>query len=134
MSLRMLIVDDSLAMRKLLQRQVRLAGFADAEIVEAADGREGLERFDPRAIDILLTDVNMPEMDGFALVREARRKQRETPDSRPVRILMISAEGEPAVVQAAQDCGADDLLVKPFSPQTLGGKLAGLLAQRAPEK
>ena len=127
MALRILIVDDSLTMRRLLLRTLSQAGFPDAEILEAGTGAEGLERFDPRSIDLVLTDVNMPEMDGFALAREVRKRSREVPDGKPVRILMMTADGEPAMLQAARDAGADGLLVKPFTPPALVQKIKDML-------
>lgn len=126
MSIRVLIVDDSSVMRKIIARTLRQAGLELAEVLEAADGREALDKARHRAdLDLILSDVNMPEMNGIEFVREARK----IPDLRRVPIAMVTTEPTWKVMQEAASAGATAYVAKPFTAKVLRQKVDAVLKQ-----
>ncbi len=113
--MKVLVVDDSGIMRKIIIRSLNACGVSD--IVEAADGREGLAAFLAEPVDIVLTDWNMPEMSGLELLQAIRAT------GSPVPIIMITTEGEKASVVQAIQAGVTDYLCKPFEQVDLFDKL-----------
>ena len=113
---KVLIVDDSATMRKIIARVLRQADISIEVVVEAANGIEGLERLssDPE-IQLVLTDLNMPCMDGVAFVRAVR----ETRSKEILPMIMITTEGGKAMMQAALDSGANAYVTKPFNSDTV---------------
>ena len=109
LSLRVLVVDDDPAVRRGLVAELQVAGY---ETIEAADGREGLSRFEAEAPDLVLTDLAMPQSDGYELIAAVRRRAR-TP------IVVLSVRGGESDKVRALDLGADDFVSKPFSVQEL---------------
>ncbi|MEO5367254.1 MAG: response regulator [Magnetococcus sp. WYHC-3] len=114
--MRVLIVDDSSVMRKIVSRGLRQAGFDIAEILEAGDGLKALEMQKASKCDLILSDWNMPNMDGLTFVKELRKT-----DATP--IVMVTTEGGEAKVQAAMESGANGHIKKPFTPDTLKATL-----------
>jgi two-component system chemotaxis response regulator CheY len=113
-----LVIDDSRATRAILRRMLSAAGFG--EVVEASDGGQGLERLREGALpDVALVDWNMPVMNGIQFV-EALRRERQMD---AVRILFVTSETEIDRVQQALAAGANEYLMKPFSPEALRAKL-----------
>lgn len=106
---RILIVDDDAAIRATLAQQL---ASRDYEITSAADGEAGFDRFRLDAPDLVLTDLAMPGVDGFALIRRIRAIS-------PVPILVLSVRGGDSEKVRALDLGADDYVVKPFSMDEL---------------
>jgi two-component system chemotaxis response regulator CheY len=121
MALQILIVDDSPAMRSFVRRVVRLSGI-DAEFHEAAHGREGLARLADGPIDAVLTDINMPVMNGEEFVRELR----EGPH-RDVPVIVISTDATMSRIHKMQQLGASGYLQKPFGPEQLRNELDRVL-------
>jgi two-component system chemotaxis response regulator CheY len=121
---RVLVVDDSGTMRKIIVKGLREAGFEDCEFCEAADGASALEALRKQDFDLVLSDINMPGMDGLALVRHARDDAEISPD---LPIVMITTEGGLEKVQQALGAGATDYLRKPFTAAQLQEKIAGFL-------
>lgn len=115
MSNKVLVVDDSGTMRKIIIRSLNAAGYTD--IVEAADGSDGLTAFQQNAFDLVMTDWNMPNKSGIELTREIRATGSSTP------IIMVTTEGEKSRVIEAIKAGITDYLVKPFTPEVLREKL-----------
>lgn len=115
MSNKVLVVDDSGTMRKIISRSLQAAGFTD--IVEAGDGNEGLAAFQADTFDLVMTDWNMPNKSGIELVRDIRATGSQVP------IYMITTEGEKSRVLEAIQAGITDYLVKPFTADTLREKL-----------
>ncbi|MFO0670925.1 MAG: response regulator [Polyangiaceae bacterium] len=113
-----LIVDDSKATRLILKKILTEAGFK--EFVEAAHGREALDRLAAGAPDLALVDWNMPEMDGYELLC-AIRARREL-DQMP--IMMVTTETEVEQVTRALSAGANEYVMKPFSSDIIRDKLA----------
>lgn len=121
---RVLVVDDSQTMRKIIVKGLRDAGFDDCEFTEAADGASALEALRKLDFDLVLSDINMPGMDGLALVRQARDDASIAAD---LPIVMITTEGGLEKVEQALAAGATDYLRKPFSNAQLQEKIAAFL-------
>lgn len=107
-----LIVDDSASMRQLLSFTVKDAGY---DVVTAENGKDGLQKATGRKIDMVITDLNMPEMDGITFIRELRG----LPDYRYVPIVMLTTEAQEAIKQEGRAAGASGWIVKPFTPEKL---------------
>ena len=110
---RVLVVDDASLVRMYYRAALEGAGFA---VEEALNGIEALEHLLTGAFDLLIVDVNMPQMDGLTFVETVRAES--TPVS-SVPVLMTSTEDEPQRVAAARDAGANFYLIKPLSQETL---------------
>ncbi len=108
-----LTVDDSRSMRALLRATLLGAGF---EVIEAQDGEEALDRLSEREFDLVITDINMPKLDGFGLIERLRGEGVHHVD-RP--ILVLSTENGPEKKARARDAGATGWVVKPFDPAKL---------------
>ena len=116
-----LIVDDSSTMRKIISRSLRQAGLPVDEIFEAGDGIEGLNVLSGKGVDLILSDINMPNMDGLEFIKQARANGCKAP------IVMITTEGGEDILKQALENGASDSIKKPFTPDQLNEKLGGLL-------
>jgi two-component system chemotaxis response regulator CheY len=115
--MRALIIDDSRAMRRILARLMKDAGF---ETFEAGNGREALDVLGAHLpIDIALVDWNMPVMDGLEFVRAVRAVS--TYDA--VRLLMVTTESESARIELALGAGANEYILKPFDGEAIRSKL-----------
>ena len=115
MSLNVLIVDDSSVMRSVVKKVLNLSGFELGELYEAGDGREALDRLDEHWIDVVLTDINMPVMDGFELLRHM--KDDDTTKSIPV--IIISTEVRDEKIEEILGLGAAGYITKPFKPEDI---------------
>ena len=123
-----LVVDDSAAIRKILQRVLRQTGMAIRTIHEAGDGQEALQVMKSQNVDLVLTDINMPKMDGLqflASVKASPRWQR-------VPVVMITTEGGESKVGEAVRLGAAGYVRKPFTADQIKEKLAGILELALP--
>ncbi len=116
-----LIVDDSSTMRKIISRSLRQAGLVVDEIFEAGDGIEGLNALGNNKVDLILSDINMPNMDGLEFVKQVRAGGHKTP------IVMITTEGGEDIIREAVASGASGSIRKPFTPEQLQEKLGGLV-------
>jgi two-component system chemotaxis response regulator CheY len=112
---RILIVDDSSMMRALIKRVIKLTDLAGTEVLEASNGAEALQILETQDVNLLLTDVNMPEMSGVELLREITRRDRWP---KLVRVI-ISTDGSPSRREEAADLDVRCYLEKPFSPEVL---------------
>jgi two-component system chemotaxis response regulator CheY len=112
MSKTALIVDDSTTMRRMVGLTLRDAGF---EVLEGANGREGLSQLDAWGVDIIVADVHMPVMDGLAMVQSVR----ERPKHRFTPILILTTENGDDMKRRGKEAGASGWIVKPFNPQQL---------------
>ena len=112
MGYNVLIVDDSATMQKIVMRGIRQAGFDIAEIKEAGDGAQGLEVLGGGMVDVVLSDVNMPNMNGLEFVSKVRAQFGAKPP-----IVMITTEGSEEVVADAIAKGANGYIKKPFTPE-----------------
>jgi two-component system chemotaxis response regulator CheY len=118
-----LIVDDSAAIRKILQRVLRQTDLPLGEIKEAGDGTEAVEILKDRSFGLILSDINMPQMDGLQLL--ARIKEMDHLKNVPV--IMITTEGGQGKVLEAVQLGAMGYVRKPFTADQIKEKLAGVL-------
>lgn len=125
MALNVLIVDNSPAIRKILQRVLRHADFPLGDVHEASDGREALEKLKSTPVGLVLSDINMPNMDGLELL--AQVKQNELWSKLPV--VMITTEGSQEKVMRAIELGAFCYIRKPFTAEQIKEKLAGIVWQ-----
>lgn len=107
-----LAVDDSASMRQLVSFTLRSAGY---HVVEAVDGQDAWEQAAGRGFDLVLTDQNMPRMDGIGLTRRLR----ETPEYKATPIVILTTESSEQMKQAGRSAGATGWMVKPFDPPRL---------------
>jgi len=112
MSKMIMTADDSASMRQLVGFTLRQAGF---EVVEAADGKEALAKITGIAAQMLITDLNMPNMDGIELIRRVRA----LPQYKYIPIIMLTTESEDQKKQAGRAAGASGWIVKPFKTEQL---------------
>jgi signal transduction histidine kinase len=125
---RFLVVDDH-AINRLLAQQVLRAAWPQAEIVEAADGQQALERLREGAYDLVLMDMVMPVMDGIVATQTLRSSLPEP--ARRVPVLGLTANVNPSDLEAFQRAGLSGLMLKPFEPAALCARVEQLLLQRA---
>lgn len=112
MSKTVLIVDDSTSMRQLVAFALKDAGY---DVVSAVHGKDALDKLNGTKIDMVITDLNMPEMDGIEFIKQLRTKTgyRFTP------IVMLTTESQEAKKQEGKQAGASGWIVKPFTPEQL---------------
>jgi two-component system chemotaxis response regulator CheY len=118
-----LAVDDSPSMRQMVGQTLRAAGY---DVIEAADGVEALEKAKGKVVDVVITDVNMPNMDGITLVAQLRA----LPSYRLVPLLLLTTESSPERKAQGKQAGATGWMVKPFNPDQLLATLARVLGPR----
>jgi two-component system, chemotaxis family, chemotaxis protein CheY len=118
-----LIVDDSAAIRKILQRVLRQTDLPLGEIVEAGDGAEAVGILQGRSFGLILSDINMPNMDGLQLLSRIK----EMGHLRDVPVIMVTTEGGQGKVMEAVQLGATGYVRKPFTAEQIKEKLIGLL-------
>lgn len=112
MSTHILAIDDSRTIRTLLTAALEKAGF---EVTTAVDGVDGIEKFQDAAADLVITDVNMPNKDGFGVIEDIRNGS----VNRSVPVLVLTTESGAALKQRARDAGATGWIVKPFDDVAL---------------
>lgn len=113
MGLNFLIVDDSANIRAFVKKTLNLTGLPMDTVLEAKDGEEALALLKEKPVDIILTDINMPNMDGLTLIRHIRADNR----FQKVRIIVISTEGSREKILEAAKIGITGYLKKPFGPE-----------------
>ena len=117
--MKILVVDDSSTMRRIIKNTLARLGYKD--ILEGGDGVEGWAEMDANPdIEMLITDWNMPEMNGLELVKKVRGDERFV----DLPIIMVTTEGGKTEVITALKAGVNNYIVKPFTPQVLKEKLA----------
>ncbi|MGO9316789.1 MAG: response regulator [Terracidiphilus sp.] len=120
---RTLIVDDSSVMRKIVERSLRLAGLEPLVVFEAGSGSEGLELLKVQQVDLILSDINMPSMDGLEFLRQLRAKNLAP----GVPVVMITTESSMEFVQQAIQAGAQGYIRKPFTADQVKERVLPLL-------
>ena len=123
-----LVVDDSAAIRKILQRVLRQTGMAIRNIHEAGDGEEALEILKIHRPALVLTDINMPKMDGLQFLAALKSSDQW----RDIPVVMITTEGGETKVGEAVKLGAAGYVRKPFTADQIKEKLAGILEPSLP--
>lgn len=127
MAFNVLIIDDSPAMRKFIRRVLALSGVEIGECLDAGDGQEALNVLRANWVDIVLTDINMPNMNG----EQFMEKMAEDPLLSSIPVLVVSTDRSDARMKRMLGLGAKDYLTKPFLPEQLGGVLGKVLGGRA---
>jgi two-component system chemotaxis response regulator CheY len=122
--LKILIVDDSAVMRKIIERALRQAGLDLVEVREAGNGAEVLVEFQKGSLDIILSDINVSVMDGLEFLKTLRT----IPAAKGVPVIMSTTEGSEAGVVEALSAGAKGYLRKPFTPEQVKERVGPLLA------
>lgn len=112
MALTVITVDDSRTMRDMVSYTLKEAGY---NILEAEDGVQALSVLGAQKADVVITDLNMPNMDGITLIKQLRAK----PDYKATPILMLTTEADDAKKNAGREAGATGWIVKPFNPEKL---------------
>jgi two-component system chemotaxis response regulator CheY len=112
MSKRVLTIDDSKTIRDMLMLTLAEAGF---EVLQAVDGQDGLDVLEKEKVDVVITDINMPRMDGYGVIRHLRSSSAH----RSMPILVLTTESEAEKKNLARAAGATGWMVKPFDPERL---------------
>lgn len=123
MAYSVLIVDDSRSMRKFVRRVMDLSGFEVGACWDAANGAEALALLGAHPVDIILTDINMPEMNGEEFVAELERQDAY----RSIPVVVVSTDATENRIRRMIEIGARGYVVKPFSPEALRSELERVL-------
>lgn len=115
-----LVVDDSASVRQVVGIALRGAGY---EVIEGVDGADALKKLDGRKVHLIISDVNMPNMDGITFVRETKK----LPDYKFTPIIMLTTESEESKKREGQAAGAKAWVVKPFQPAQMLAAVAKLV-------
>ncbi|MBC7320422.1 response regulator [bacterium] len=107
-----LIVDDAVSMRGLVAMTLRNAGY---EVIEASDGKDALKKLETKRVNLIITDLNMPNMDGITLIKTLK----SMPTFKLIPIVMLTTESQAEKKLEGQKAGAKAWIVKPFKPDTL---------------
>ena len=126
-SIRVLIVDDSSVMRKILERSLRQAGVELSSVLQAGNGAEALSVLAENQVDLILCDINMPVMDGLEFVKQLPGVE----NAKGVPVIMITTEGSESHVVQALSAGAKGYLRKPFTPEQVRDHVLSLLGVKA---
>lgn len=124
MKLTALVIDDSRVMRKMVMTSLERANLAEFEFIEAEDGADALNKFDPKTTDIAFVDWNMPKMSGIDFVRKVRSMK----NTRHIPLVMVTSEKAMGKVEdALDDAGANSYICKPFTELDMQRKLSNLI-------
>lgn len=123
MAMDVLIVDDSAAIRKILQRVLRQTEMPIGNILEAGDGIEALALLEQQSVGLILSDINMPNMDGLEMLGKIKNMDAY----KAVPVIMITTEGNQNKVMEAVNLGASGYVRKPFTTEQIKEKLTGLV-------
>ncbi|MCF8070554.1 MAG: response regulator [Desulfobacterales bacterium] len=125
MSVNILVVDDSIPMRSVIIRTIKSSGFGAASFVEANNGKEALDKMKDDWLDLVVTDYNMPEMDGMTLIQEMKKDSifKEIP------VLVVTTEGSQEKIEEFIEKGASGYIKKPFTPELIRQKLTEILGE-----
>jgi two-component system chemotaxis response regulator CheY len=115
MSFNVMIVDDSGAMRSVIRKIITISGFKMSLCMEAENGREALERLQGNWVDVIISDINMPEMGGLALLQALSQDALY----RNIPVIIVSTEGSRERMKEAMDRGAKGFIKKPFLPENI---------------
>jgi two-component system chemotaxis response regulator CheY len=130
MAYNILIVDDSTPMRAVIKKIVKASGFEVGQFFEAVNGREALKVLNQEWIDLVLTDYNMPDMNGLELVEEMKKDD----DLKSIPAVMITTEGSRKRVEEFMAKGVIDYIKKPFTPEQIKQKLKQIMGETEDEE
>ncbi len=125
MTFSILLVDDSLPMRSVIKKTIKAAGYSDSDFHEAGNGKEALDLVQGKWIDIVITDYNMPVMNGMEFIIELKKDDifKETP------VIIISTEGSQSKIDEFKKSGASGYITKPFTPETIRNTIKDILGE-----
>jgi two-component system, chemotaxis family, chemotaxis protein CheY len=121
--LTVLIVDDSSVMRKIVERALRQAGLELSKVIEAGSGREALTALGRERVQLIVSDINMPNMDGLEFLRQVQSQSL----ARGAPVVMITTESGEEHVRQALAAGAQGYIRKPFTPDQVRDRVLPLL-------
>jgi two-component system, chemotaxis family, chemotaxis protein CheY len=130
MAYNILIVDDSTPMRAVIKKIVKASGFNVGQFFEAINGLEAMEVLNNEWIDLVLTDYNMPDMNGLELVEEMNKDE----DLKSIPSVMITTEGSRTRVEEFMAKGVMDYIKKPFTPEQIKQKLKHIMGETEDEE
>ncbi|MBA44795.1 MAG: two-component system response regulator [Magnetococcales bacterium] len=122
-NMRILVVDDFLTMRRIIINLLRQLGFNN--VVEAADGKQALDKVHEEEIDLIVSDWNMPNMTGIEFLKHVRADEK----TKAIPFIMVTAEGKKENVIAAVHAGVSNYIVKPFNAATLKEKMSKVIGE-----
>ena len=125
MSFNILIVDDSSSMRAIVKKIIKVSGFSIGKLHEAADGKEAIKVLTDEWVDLVLADINMPNMNGLELISEMKKD--EILQSIPV--VMVTTEGGEKKIQESMKLGASGYIKKPFLPEDLKRTISAIMGE-----
>ena len=125
MAYNVLIVDDSLPMRGIIKKIIKASGFNVQQFYEASNGREALTILNQKRLDLVLTDYNMPEMDGLKFLDEMQKNE----IFKSIPVVMITTEGSKQRLAEFLGKGAADYIKKPFTPEEIKQKLNYIMGE-----
>jgi len=125
MAFNVLIVDDSLSMRSVIKKTIKVSGFKVGEYFEAADGKEALKILADAWVDLVLTDINMPNMNGLELIAKMHADQ----IFKSIPVVMVTTEGSEKSIQKSMEMGAKGYIKKPFQPEDIKRVLNSIMGE-----
>ncbi len=125
MSYSILIVDDSLPMRSVIKRTIKAAGYGSGDLLEAANGQEAIDLLKKSWVDIIMTDYNMPVMNGLELIQAIKKDE----ISKDIPVVVISTEGNESKIQEFMDSGAAGYITKPFTAEAIRDLIVNILGE-----
>ena len=119
--MKILVVDDFSTMRRIVRNLLKEIGYANVE--EAEDGAAAIQKLKSSKFDFVVSDINMPNMNGFELLRQVRAD----PELKEIPVLLVTAEAKKEDIINAAQCGASGYIVKPFTKATLEEKFTKII-------
>jgi two-component system chemotaxis response regulator CheY len=125
MAFNVLIVDDSSSMRAIVRKIIKASGFNIGELLEAADGKEAIKLLTDEWVDLVLTDINMPNMSGLELISEMKKDEM----LKSIPVVMVTTEGSEKRIQESMKLGASGYIKKPFLPEDIKKTLSAIMGE-----
>jgi two-component system, chemotaxis family, chemotaxis protein CheY len=125
MAFTVLIVDDSSSMRAVIKKTIKVSGFNVGQFLTAEDGRDAMKVLSAEWVDLVLTDINMPNMNGIELIK----KMKEDDILKAIPVVIVTTEGSEKVKKQSMDLGASALIKKPFRPEDIRNALNRIMGE-----
>lgn len=125
MAYNVLIVDDSLPMRAVVKKTLKASGFKVGSLFDAVNGKEALEILRREWVDLVVTDYNMPDVNGFELLSQMKADE----VLKTIPVVIVTTEGSQQRVREFMEAGAADYIRKPFTPEEIRGKLSRIMGE-----
>jgi two-component system, chemotaxis family, chemotaxis protein CheY len=125
MAFTVLIVDDSSSMRAVIKKTIKVSGFNVGQFLTAEDGQDAMKVLSAKWVDLVLTDINMPNMNGIELIK----KMKEDEILKAIPVVIVTTEGSEKVKKQSMDLGASALIKKPFRPEDIRNALNRIMGE-----